>query len=61
MLNTRTGLTMVTIVGALLATALAARAGLPAIVDALMDLGWLGLVWVCVLQMGSLLLCAAAW
>jgi putative membrane protein len=61
MLNTRTGLTAVTIVGALLATALAARAGLPAIVDALMDLGWLGLVWVCVLQMVSLVLCAAGW
>jgi putative membrane protein len=61
MLNTRTGLTIATVVGALLATVLAAQAGLPAIVDALMDLGWLGLVWVCVLQIASLLLCAAAW
>jgi putative membrane protein len=47
--------------GVLLAIGLSAGAGISGIADALGDLSWLGLVWLCVLQVLSLLLCAAAW
>src|SRR4051812_26613791 len=60
MMSTRIGLAVVTFVSVALATALAAHAGLSAVVDALSDVGLLGLVWVCVLQFISLGLCALA-
>src|SRR5262249_19006825 len=36
-------------------------AGLGTIYGALRDVGWLGLAWICMLQLGSMALCAAAW
>lgn len=41
--------------------ALAVHAGLGTIYRALDHVGWLGLAWVCMLQLGSMAFCAAAW
>jgi len=41
--------------------ALTAYAGFGAVYGALDDVGWLGLAWVCMLQLGSMAFCAAAW
>ena len=60
-MRARTGLVLTTTAGLVIATALVLQAGLASIGDALADLTWLGLVWLCVLQIGSLALCAAAW
>src|SRR3954470_19883758 len=60
MMRTRIGLAVVTFISVALATALAAHAGLAAVLEALADVGLLGLVWVCVLQFVSLGLCALA-
>ena len=60
MISKRIGLAVVTFLSVVLATALAAQTGLAAVLDALRDVGLLGLVWVCVLQFVSLGLCAAA-
>ena len=60
MISKRIGLAVVTFLSVALATALAAQTGLAAVLDALRDVGLLGLVWVCVLQFVSLGLCAAA-
>lgn len=54
-------LTVAAVLGLLLAIGLSVKAGLYGVADALADLSWLGLVWLCVLQTVSLLLCAAAW
>src|SRR5262245_43650612 len=43
------------------AALLSIHAGLGSIYGALDDVGWLGIAWVCMLQLGSLMLCAAAW
>src|SRR3979409_1614368 len=56
-----TKLTVAAALGLLLAIGLSLKAGLSGVVDALADLSWLGLVWLCVLQAVSVLLCAAAW
>jgi putative membrane protein len=40
---------------------LAAHAGLATVYGALHDVGWLGLAWVCMLQLGAMALCAGAW
>lgn len=61
MQKTRIGLAIASTVGIGLATILVAQAGLPAIANALSDLSWLGLVWLCMLQLVSMMLCAAAW
>src|SRR5262249_7787064 len=59
--STRLGLAVVAAVGVGVTALLATHAGLAAIYAALDDVGWLGLAWVCMLQLGSLILCAAAW
>jgi putative membrane protein len=59
--KTRLGLVFIGAVGIGIAALLATYAGLGAISSALDDVGWLGLAWVCMLQLGSLILCAAAW
>jgi putative membrane protein len=41
--------------------ALAAYAGLATVYRTLENVGWIGLAWVCTLQLGSMALCAAAW
>ena len=60
MISKRISLAVLTFLSVALATALAVQAGLAAVLDALSDVGLLGLVWVCVLQLVSLALCAAA-
>lgn len=59
--KTRLGLALISAVGVGVTALLATYAGLGAISDALDDVGWLGVAWVCMLQLGSLILCAAAW
>ncbi len=59
--NTRLGFALLSALGVAIATGLAINAGLGAIADAIDDVGWLGLAWVCALQIVSLALCAAAW
>src|SRR5262249_58342047 len=59
--STRLGLAIVAALGVGVMAVLATHAGLGAIYAALDDVGWLGLAWVCMLQLGSLMLCAAAW
>jgi putative membrane protein len=59
-ISKRISLAVLTFLSVALATALAVQAGLAAVLDALSDVGLLGLVWVCVLQLVSLALCAAA-
>jgi glycosyltransferase 2 family protein len=57
-MSKRISLAIIAFLSVALATALAAQAGLAAVLDALGDVGLLGLVWVCVLQLASLTLCA---
>ncbi len=59
--TTRMGFALISAFGVAITALLATYAGLGAISDALDDVGWLGLAWVCMLQLGSLILCAAAW
>jgi putative membrane protein len=59
--TTRLWLAIVSAIGVGAAALLATHAGLGSIYAALDDVGWLGLAWVCMLQFGALMLCAAAW
>ena len=47
--------------GVSLIAALAVHAGLAPIYRALDNVGWLGLAWVCMLQLVSMGFCAGAW
>jgi putative membrane protein len=47
--------------GAGVMIALAVHAGVAPVYRALDAVGWLGLAWVCVLQLGSMAFCAGAW
>lgn len=57
----RLGVIALTLAGLAAVAVLTAWAGIADVAAALADVGWLGLAWVCVLQLGSLALCAAAW
>ena len=59
--TTRLSLALCGVLGVSVTAALAAYAGLGAVYSALDDVGWLGLAWVCMLQLGSMACCAAAW
>jgi putative membrane protein len=61
MLATRLGLALICAFGVGVAALFTTYAGVGSIYSALDDVGWLGLAWVCLLQLGSLTLCAAAW
>jgi len=59
--TTRLSLALCGALGVGITALLASYAGLGTIYAALDDVGWLGLVWICMLQLGSMALCAAAW
>lgn len=59
--TTRLSLALCGVLGVGVTAALAAYAGVGAVYGALDDVGWLGLAWVCMLQLGSMAFCAAAW
>ena len=59
--TTRLSLALCGVLGVGVAAALAAYAGIGSVYGALDDVGWLGLAWVCMLQLGSMAFCAAAW
>jgi putative membrane protein len=59
--NARLNFVLSGTVGVGVIAALAIHAGLAPIYRALDDVGWLGLAWVCMLQLGSMAFCAAAW
>src|SRR5262249_10663507 len=59
--TTRLSLALCGVLGVGVTAGLAAYAGLGSVYGALDDVGWLGLAWVCMLQLGSMVLCAAAW
>src|SRR5262249_49339189 len=59
--TTRLSLALCGVLGVGVTAGLAAYAGLGSVYGALDDVGWLGLAWVCMLQLGSMAFCAAAW
>jgi putative membrane protein len=59
--TTRLSLALCGVLGVSLTAALAAYAGIGAVYGALDDVGWLGIAWVCMLQLASMAFCAAAW
>ena len=59
--TTRLSLALCGALGIGIIAALTAHAGLATVYGALRDVGWLGLTWVCVLHLGSVAFCAAAW
>jgi putative membrane protein len=59
--TTRLSLLLGGVLGVGVAAALTAYAGFGAVYGALDDVGWLGLAWVCMLQLGAMACCAAAW
>ncbi len=59
--TTRLSLALCGVLGVGVTAALAAYAGIGAVYGALDDVGWLGLAWVCMLQLGAMAFCAAAW
>ena len=59
--TTRRSLLVCGVFGVGVTAALAAYAGIGTVYGALDDVGWLGIAWVCMLQLGSMALCAAAW
>ena len=59
--TTRLSLALCGALGVGVTAAHAAYAGVGAVYGALDDVGWLGLAWVCMLQLGAMALCAAAW
>jgi putative membrane protein len=59
--TTRLSLALCGVVGVGVTAALAVYAGIGAVYGALDDVGWLGLAWVCMLQLGAMAFCAAAW
>ncbi len=58
--TTRLSLALCGVLGVGVTAALAAYAGIGAVYGALDDVGWLGLAWVCMLQLGAMAFCAAA-
>jgi putative membrane protein len=58
---TRRSLVLCGVLGVGVTAALAAYAGIGTVYGALDDVGWLGIAWVCMLQLGSMACCAAAW
>jgi putative membrane protein len=61
MLNRRTQLSLTLVAGLVLAAGIAAHAGFSTVVEVLQRLGAAELVWLCVMQMGSVVLCGCAW
>ncbi|MDB5558613.1 MAG: rane protein [Enterovirga sp.] len=61
MLNRRTQLSLALIAGLALAIGLAAHAGLSTILEVMGRLGAAEFAWLCIMQMGSVLLCGVAW
>jgi putative membrane protein len=59
--TTRLSLALCGVLGVGLTAALAVYAGIGAVYGALDDVGWLGIAWVCMLQLASMAFCAAAW
>jgi putative membrane protein len=59
--TTRLSLALCGALGIGVIAVLAAHAGLAAVYGALDNVGWLGLAWVCMLQLGAMAFCAAAW
>src|SRR5262249_20138100 len=59
--TTRLSLLLCGVLGVGITAALAVYAGLGAVYGALDDVGWLGIAWVCMLQLASMAFCAAAW
>jgi putative membrane protein len=59
--TTRLSLALCGALGIGVTAALAVYAGIGSVYGALDDVGWLGLAWVCMLQLGSMAFCAAAW
>jgi len=59
--TTRLSLALCAALGVGVTAVLATYAGLGTIYSALDDVGWRGLSWICVLQLVSMTLCAAAW
>jgi putative membrane protein len=59
--NRRLNLALCAAIGIGVAAVLATYAGLGTVYSALNDVGWLGLAWICMLQLSSMALCAAAW
>jgi putative membrane protein len=59
--TTRLSLALCGVLGVGLTAALATYAGIGAVYGALDDVGWLGIAWVCMLQLASMAFCAAAW
>jgi putative membrane protein len=57
----RLSLALCGVLGIGVIAALAAPAGLATVYSALDRVGWLGLAWVCTLQLGTMAFCAAAW
>ena len=58
---TRLSLALCGALGIGVIAALGVYAGLGTVYGALEDVGWLGLGWVCMLQLGAMAFCAAAW
>jgi len=59
--TTRLSIALCGVVGVGVTAALAVYAGIGAVYGALDDVGWLGIAWVCMLQLASMAFCAAAW
>ena len=59
--TTRLSLLLCGVLGVGTTAALAVYAGIGAVYGALDDVGWLGIAWVCMLQLGAMAFCAAAW
>jgi putative membrane protein len=59
--TTRLSLILGGVLGVGVVAALTAYAGIGSVYAALDDVGWLGIAWVCMLQLGSMAFCAAAW
>jgi putative membrane protein len=59
--TTRLSLALCGVLGVGVTAALAVYAGIGAVYGALDDVGWLGIAWVCMLQLASMAFCAAAW
>nr|WP_281411480.1 lysylphosphatidylglycerol synthase domain-containing protein [Enterovirga sp. DB1703] len=61
MLNRRTQLSLALVAGLTLAVGIAAHAGMDAVAEVLSRLGGTELLWLCAMQVGSVLLCGLAW
>ena len=61
MLNRRAQVSLALVAGLALAAGIAAHAGLSTVAEVLGRLGGAELLWLCVMQMGSVLLCGWAW